>query len=304
MLSKLILRHILIFVIVVVSSIETIMTWIQAGKSNIAGLLPSLQRELLRDNRCIPQDVSSIGTIFKQMDLIQKFRGNHRSATSQSGEAPGSETEPVEGGATRKDNQERDKQNTNVKDTFTSNNDIASTSGQKNPVEKRPQTKRKSQLSKSLQSAQERLAELMTPGKDTLLLHEGAKYDLLGKAEDAPKVVAGASARAQEISPRRIHPHRLFYPGATYSPEELNPYKAKDVVMRSDLTVRRGTIPTQVVQDQADFRNVEFLQYFMKDTGKLFPRRKTRLPAKVHRALMREIKISRVLALSNPLKKL
>jgi ribosomal protein S18 len=126
----------------------------------------------------------------------------------------------------------------------------------------------------------------------------------LGKAEDAPKVVAGASARAQEISPRRIHPHRLFYPGATYSPEELNPYKAKDIVMRSDLTVRRGTIPTQVVKDQADFRNVEFLQYFMKDTGKLFPRRKTCLPAKVHRELMREIKISRVLALSNPLKKL
>lgn len=280
------------------------MTSIQTGKLNIARFFPSLQRELQRDNRWISKGMSSIGMLFEQMNSIQKFRGIHCSAMTQSGEGPGSESEPLEGGATKEDNQEKVQQKANVKNASTFDSNIPSTSGQKSPVEKRPQARRKSQLSKSLQSAQERLAELMTPGKDTLLLHEGAKYDLLGKAEDAPKVVAGASARAQEISPRRIHPHRLFYPGATYSPEELNPYKAKDVVMRSDLTVRRGTIPTQVVKDQADFRNVEFLQYFMKDTGKLFPRRKTRLPAKVHRELMREIKISRVLALSNPLKKL
>jgi len=144
---------------------------------------------------------------------------------------------------------------------------------------------RKSQMSKSLQSAQERLAEL------------------LGKADDAPKVVAGASARAQEISPRRIHPHRLFYPGAKYSPEELNPYKAKEVLMRSDLTVRRGNIPASVVKDQADFRNTDFLAYFLKDSGKLVPRRRTKLPAKLHRELMREIKLSRSLALMNPLNK-
>ena len=162
---------------------------------------------------------------------------------------------------------------------------------------------RKSQMSKSLQSAQERLAELLVPGKDTLLLHEETSYHLLGKADDAPKVVAGASARAQEISPRRIHPHRLFYPGAKYSPEELNPYKAKEVLMRSDLTVRRGTIPASVVKDQADFRNTDFLAYFLKDSGKLVPRRRTKLPAKLHRELMREIKLSRSLALMNPLNK-
>lgn len=162
---------------------------------------------------------------------------------------------------------------------------------------------RKTQMSKSLQSAQERVAELLSPGKDTLMLHEDQSYELLGKAEDAPKVVAGASARAQEISPNRIHPHRLFYPGAKYSPEELNPYKAKEVLMRSDLTVRRGNIPKDVVKDQADFRNTEFLKYFLTDSGKLVPRRKTKLPAKLHRELMREVKLARSLGLVDFLSK-
>jgi ribosomal protein S18 len=166
-----------------------------------------------------------------------------------------------------------------------------------------PQRSRKTPMSKSLQSAQERVAELLTPGKDTLLMHEDTSYELIGRAEDAPKVVAGASARAAEISPRRIHPHRLFYPGAKYSPEELNPYKAKEVLMRSDLTVQRGSIPKDVVADQADFRNTNFLTYFLKDSGKLVPRRKTALPAKLHRELMREIKISRSLALMDPMSK-
>ena len=158
-------------------------------------------------------------------------------------------------------------------------------------------------MSKSLHSAQERVAELLTPGKDTLLMHEDSSYELVGRAEDAPKVVAGASARAAEISPQRIHPHRLFYPGAKYSPEELNPYKAKAVLMRSDLTVQRGSIPKDVVSDQADFRNTNFLTYFLKDSGKLVPRRRTALPAKLHRELMREIKLSRSLALMDPMSK-
>lgn len=165
------------------------------------------------------------------------------------------------------------------------------------------QGSKKTAMSKSLQSAQERVAELLTPGKDTLLMHEDSSYELVGRAEDAPKVVAGASARAAEISPQRIHPHRLFYPGAKYSPEELNPYKAKAVLMRSDLTVQRGSIPKDVVSDQADFRNTNFLTYFLKDSGKLVPRRRTALPAKLHRELMREIKLSRSLALMDPMSK-
>lgn len=157
-------------------------------------------------------------------------------------------------------------------------------------------------MSKSLQSAQERIAELLTPGGE-LLINQDTSYELIGRAEDAPRVVAGASARAAEISPRRIHPHRLFYPGGKYSPEELNPYKAKEVLMRSDLTVQRGSIPKDVVAEGADFRNVNFLSYFVKETGKLVPRRKTALPAKLHRELMREIKLSRSLALMDPLSK-
>eukprot|EP00889_Picochlorum_renovo_P007610 jgi/Picre1/34640/NNA_002108.t1 len=131
------------------------------------------------------------------------------------------------------------------------------------------------------------------PREEYAALARGNQFPLVGQGRGRPKVVAGASARAQEISPKRIHPHRLFYPGAKYSPEELNPYKAKEVLMRSDLTVQRGTIPQDVVRDQADFRNTDFLKYFLKDSGKLVPRRKTKLPAKLHRELMREIKLSR-----------
>ena len=177
-------------------------------------------------------------------------------------------------------------------------------SNARNTAHARPphQRSRKTAMSKSLQSAQERVAELLTPG-GTLLMNEDTTYELIGRAEDAPKVVAGASARAAEISPRRIHPHRLFYPGAKYSPEELNPYKAKEVVMRSELTTQRGSIPKDVVADQADFRNTNFLTYFLKDSGKLVPRRKSSLPAKLHRELMREIKLARSLALMDPMSK-
>ena len=177
-------------------------------------------------------------------------------------------------------------------------------SNDRNSAHARPphQRSRKTAMSKSLQSAQERVAELLTPG-GTLLMNEDTTYELIGRAEDAPKVVAGASARAAEISPRRIHPHRLFYPGAKYSPEELNPYKAKEVVMRSELTTQRGSIPKDVVADQADFRNTNFLTYFLKDSGKLVPRRKSSLPAKLHRELMREIKLARSLALMDPMSK-
>lgn len=182
--------------------------------------------------------------------------------------------------------------------------DVEEKKSQESSGAKKPQGGgKKTKMAKSLQSAQERVAELLSPGKDTLMLHDDQSYELLGKAEDAPRVVAGASARAQEISPNRIHPHRLFYPGAKYSPEELNPYKAKEVLMRSDLTVRRGSIPKDVVKDQADFRNTEFLTYFLKDSGKLVPRRRTKLPAKLHRELMREIKLARSLGLVDYLSK-
>jgi ribosomal protein S18 len=158
--------------------------------------------------------------------------------------------------------------------------------------------------SRSLRSTQDRIASILAPEGDAPAPHySSGKYGILGTAADAPKFVPGAAARAEEVSPDRLLPHRLFYPGATYSPDELDPYKAKPVGMLSDLTVRRGTISRSLVATQADFRNPAFLNNFISDAGKLNPKRRTRLPAKMHRELARQVKLARSLALMNPVGK-
>lgn len=158
--------------------------------------------------------------------------------------------------------------------------------------------------SRSLRSTQDRIASILVPeGENPTPHYNSGKYGILGTAADAPKFVPGAAARAEEVSPDRLLPHRLFYPGATYSPDELDPYKAKPVGMLSDLTVRRGTISRSLVATQADFRNPSFLNNFISDAGKLNPKRRTRLPAKMHRELGRQVKLARSLALMNPISK-
>ena len=154
-------------------------------------------------------------------------------------------------------------------------------------------------VSRAQRSVQDRIAAILVPEEGTAS-HPSGRYDILGTATDAPRHVPGASSRAEEISPRRLLPHRLFYPGATYSPEELDPYKAKPVTMLSDLVVRRGSIQPRVVEASNDFRNPNFLNNFISESGKINPRRQTRLPAKLHRIVVRQIKLARSLALMCP----
>lgn len=154
-------------------------------------------------------------------------------------------------------------------------------------------------VSRAQRSVQDRIAAILVPEEGTAS-HPSGRYDVLGTATDAPRHVPGASSRAEEISPRRLLPHRLFYPGATYSPEELDPYKAKPVTMLSDLVVRRGSIQPRVVEASNDFRNPNFLNNFITESGKINPRRQTRLPAKLHRNVVRQIKLARSLALMCP----
>lgn len=154
-------------------------------------------------------------------------------------------------------------------------------------------------LSRAQRSVQDRIAAILVP-EDGTASHPSGRYGILGTATDAPRHVPGASTRAEEISPKRLLPHRLFYPGATYSPEELDPYKAKPVTMLSDLVVKRGSIQPRVVESSNDFRNPNFLNNFISESGKINPRRQTRLPAKMHRTVVRQIKFARSLALMCP----
>jgi ribosomal protein S18 len=130
----------------------------------------------------------------------------------------------------------------------------------------------------------------------------GGRYGWLGGADDAPRVAAGASARAEELSPARLHPHRLFFPGQSYSPEDLDPYKAKGVAFPSDLNVasRQRPVPAAAAAAGVDFRNVALLALAVSEAGKLAPRRRTRLPARAHRELGRAVKLARALALLHP----
>ena len=50
-----------------------------------------------------------------------------------------------------------------------------------------------------------------------------------------------------------------------------------------------------------DFRDARTLQALLSETGKLPPRRRTRLAQKHHRHLMRQVKLARQLALLHPL---
>ncbi len=51
------------------------------------------------------------------------------------------------------------------------------------------------------------------------------------------------------------------------------------------------------VLQAADFRNLHFLNAFVSDGGQILNRNKTKLQAKVHRHLARQIKTARVMAL-------
>lgn len=46
-----------------------------------------------------------------------------------------------------------------------------------------------------------------------------------------------------------------------------------------------------------DFRNARLLSQFVSETGKILPKRKTGLSAKVHRKMAKQIKVSRVMGI-------
>ena len=79
--------------------------------------------------------------------------------------------------------------------------------------------------------------------------------------------------------PPRLHPLRLFYPGQTYKPEELDgeaPDAAAFVHKPSQKTRQlypRGKAANAELYATADFRNGRLLNNFVSDAGKLLPRR-------------------------------
>jgi len=72
------------------------------------------------------------------------------------------------------------------------------------------------------------------------------------------------------------------------------PLPPKSVLFISNASEKR---PRTMV----DFRDAKILQGLLSETGKLPPRRRTRLSQKHHRHLMRQVKLARQMALLHPL---
>ena len=62
------------------------------------------------------------------------------------------------------------------------------------------------------------------------------------------------------------------------------------------LPTRGKEIDKQLIE-ALDFRNARLLSQFVSDTGKILPKRKTGLSAKVHRKMVKQVKVSRVMGI-------
>ncbi|CAI7889090.1 unnamed protein product [Closterium sp. NIES-53] len=94
----------------------------------------------------------------------------------------------------------------------------------------------------------------------------------------------------------QFRPDRTYYPGQTYSAEELDISQP----LPDGPGETRRKLPTPTTKEAlraADFRNVRFLSQFLSETGKIKPRNKTRLSAKAQRRVAREIRTARVFGL-------
>ncbi|KAK9803414.1 hypothetical protein WJX72_009317 [[Myrmecia] bisecta] len=107
----------------------------------------------------------------------------------------------------------------------------------------------------------------------------------------------GAAGGERPRSLGRIHPHRLFFPDHTYSPEDLVRSSRQSYAARGEY---RQMPSNADVLDFADFRNLSFLNIYVSDGGQLVARRKAKLQNKTHRHLGRQVKIARMLGLLPP----
>lgn len=97
---------------------------------------------------------------------------------------------------------------------------------------------------------------------------------------------------ADRISPVRVHPHHLFFPGQTYAADDLNAYEAP---LKGLPSAPRAPPSSSDVKQRADFRNPFFLAHFVTESGQLVSRRRTRLSKSAHVAAGRQVKIARAM---------
>ena len=105
-----------------------------------------------------------------------------------------------------------------------------------------------------------------------------------------------ANDGGQIYQPDSVHPYRVFFPGQTYVPSELNWVAPADPSAERRRRNQRSVTTVDDIEDINPF-NVRLLSKFVSDGGKIWPRRFSRLTAKKQRKLAKSIKCARQLGL-------
>lgn len=97
----------------------------------------------------------------------------------------------------------------------------------------------------------------------------------------------------------RVSETRVYYPGQTYDPSELEGSFASAAPSASQKTrrvLKKGKDLDALVARSIDWKDAKMLSTrFVSETGKIVPRRQTGLGAKTHRLVVKNIKIARIL---------
>lgn len=106
----------------------------------------------------------------------------------------------------------------------------------------------------------------------------------------------GFRYQAPDLETIRLNPYRLYYPGQWYQPEELNPLSLKSTPHASQ-KIHRKPVDPAAIEEQLDVRNLRLLNQYITPLGRIIPKRKTKLPARLQRKVSRMIKTARCLGI-------
>mmetsp|Transcript_14491 Transcript_14491/g.62851 ORF Transcript_14491/g.62851 Transcript_14491/m.62851 type:complete len:195 (-) Transcript_14491:358-942(-) len=111
----------------------------------------------------------------------------------------------------------------------------------------------------------------------------------------------GAATKSGGIEWERMSTSRLYYPGQCYEVDGIAPLVGLEkrlLERQSRSAPSLGSRAHRRLSNVLDFRNARLLNLFVSDAGKILPRRRSRLSAKIHRKAVKHMKTSRVMGIS------
>lgn len=151
-------------------------------------------------------------------------------------------------------------------------------------------------------------------GARVLVNDDGRSSSVTGAAREDPSVddrkhssvqSSGSTRRESNVGGlklARVSQTRIYYPGQSYETDDLAPRERFEVDAHTPTQkTRRAPVKGKEIDKHLlaalDFRNARLLSQFVSETGKILPRRKSGLSAKVHRKMVRDVKTSRMMGI-------